>query len=155
MRLPGQNCSGHLERQLDSKGRVSLPVEWRPASGESVYMIKVKVEQIPALRVLTQTAFDRKLADIEGCREATPAQRDRARGILYGASIETKVNDQGKLTIPKAVAEGHGLGLPGLAHLVGRGELFEIFTPENGQAIEAAEERVRENDPVISAMLGF
>ena len=118
-------------------------------------MIKVKVEQIPALRVLTQTAFDRKLADIEGSREATPAQRDRARGILYGASIETKVNDQGKLTIPKAVAEGHGLTLPGPAHLVGRGELFEIFTPENGQAIKAAEEQVRENDPVIAAMLGF
>jgi DNA-binding transcriptional regulator/RsmH inhibitor MraZ len=155
MGLLGQHCSGHLERQLDSKGRVSLPVEWRPASGESVYMIKVEVEDIPALRVLSQAAFDRKLADIEGSREATPAQRDRARGILYGASIETKVNSQGKLTIPKAVAEAHGLSLPGPAHLVGRGELFEIFTPENGKAIIAAEEQVRKTDPVISAMLGF
>lgn len=155
MKQPGQNCSGHLERQLDSKGRVSLPVEWRPPVGESVYMVKVKVEGIPALRVLTQKAFDRKLSDIEGSHEATPAQRDRARGILYGASIESKVNDQGKLTVPKAVAEGHGLSLPGPAHLVGRGELFEIFTPENGKAIEAAEEKVRESDPVISAMLGF
>lgn len=155
MHQPGQHCSGHLERQLDSKGRVSLPVEWRPASGESVYMIKVEVEEIPALRVLSQTAFDRKLTDIEESREATPAQRDRARGILYGASIETKVNGQGKLTIPKAVAEAHGLKLPGLAHLVGRGELFEIFTPENGKAIVAAEEKVRKNDPVIAAMLGF
>lgn len=155
MRLPGQHCSGHLERQLDSKGRVSLPVEWRPPAGEQVYMIGVKVEGIPALRVLTQAAFDRKLADIEESREATPAQRDRARGILYGASIETKVNEQGKLTLPKAVAEAHGFSLPGAAHLVGRGGLFEIFTPENGVAIQAAEERVRESDPVISGMLGF
>lgn len=155
MRLPGQHCSGHLERQLDSKGRVSLPVEWRPPAGESVYMIAVNVEEIPALRVLTQTAFDRKLNDIEESREATPAERDRARGILYGASIESKVNEQGKLTIPKAVAESHGFTLPGAAHLVGRGELFEIFTPENGRAIQAAELKRRENDPVISAMLGF
>ena len=118
-------------------------------------MVAVKVEGIPALRVLTQTAFDRKLADIDESREATPAQRDRARGILYGASIESKVNEQGKLTIPKAVAESHGFTLPGAAHLVGRGELFEIFTPENGVAIQAAELDRRENDPVISAMLGF
>ena len=54
-------------------------------------MVAVKVEGIPALRVLTQTAFDRKLADINESREATPAERDRARGILYGASIESKV----------------------------------------------------------------
>jgi DNA-binding transcriptional regulator/RsmH inhibitor MraZ len=118
-------------------------------------MIAVNVEEIPALRVLTQTAFDRKLNDIEESREATPAERDRARGILYGASIESKVNEQGKLTIPKAVAESHGFTLPGTAHLVGRGELFEIFTPENGRAIQAAELKRRENDPVISAMLGF
>jgi hypothetical protein len=39
--------------------------------------------------------------------------------------------------------------------LIGRGGLFEIFTPENGAAIQAAEEQVRETDPVISAMLGF
>ena len=155
MRLPGQHCSGHLDRQLDSKGRVSLPVEWRPPAGENVYMVAVKVEGIQALRVLTQTAFDRKLADIDESREATPADRDRARGILYGASIESKVNEQGKLTIPKAVAESHGFTLPGAAHLVGRGELFEIFTPENGVAIQAAELDRRENDPVISAMLGF
>lgn len=155
MRLPGQNCSGHLDRLLDSKGRVSLPVEWRPPSGESVYMVEVKVEGIPALRVLTQAAFDQKLVDIAESREATPAQRDRARGILYGASIESKVNEQGKLTIPKAVAEEHGFPLPGAAHLVGRGGLFEIFTPENGKAIRAAELDRRESDPVISEMLGF
>lgn len=118
-------------------------------------MVAVKVEGIPALRILTQTAFDRKLADIEESREATPADRDRARGILYGASIKSKVKELGKLTIPKAVAESHGFTLPGAAHLVGRGELFEIFTPENGAAIQAAELDRRENDPVISAMLGF
>lgn len=155
MRLPGQHCSGHLDRQLDSKGRVSLPVEWRPPAGECVYMIGVKVEGIPALRVLTQAAFDRKLAEIDESQEATPAQRDRARGILYGATIETKVNDQGKLTLPKAVAEANGFTLPGAAHLIGRGGLFEIFTPENGAAIHAAEVKVRESDPVISSILGF
>ena len=149
------NRSGHLDRQLDPKGRFSLPVDWRPPNGERVYFVKVQVEDIPALRVFTQTAFDRKLVDIESTPNVTPAQRDRARGILYGSSIESKVNEQGKLTIPKALAEGHGLTLPGAVHLVGRGELFEIFTPTNGTAIEAAEDKARANDEAISAMLGF
>lgn len=155
MRISSHNRSGHLDRQLDPKGRFSLPVDWRPDNGENVYFVKVKVEGIPALRVFTQTAFDRKLVDIESTLDATPAQRDRARGILYGAAIDSKVNDQGKLTIPKALAENHGLTLPGAVHIVGRGELFEIFTPKNGEAIEALEEKVRENDVVISDMLGF
>ena len=147
--------AGQLDRQLDPKGRFSLPVDWRPAHGESVYFVKVRVEEIPGLRVFTQTAFDRKLADIESTPEVTPAQRDRARGILFGSAIESKVNDQGKLTIPKARAEDHGLTLPGAVHLVGRGEIFEIFTPENGKAIQAAEENARESDSMISNMLGF
>lgn len=155
MQISSHNRSGHHDRQLDPKGRFSLLVDWRPPNGESVYFIKVEVEGIPALRVFTQTAFDRKLADIEASQDATPAQRDRARGILYGAAIDSKVNDQGKLTIPKALAESHGLTLPGAVRLVGRGELFEIFTPENGDAIRALEETARAKDPVISNLLGF
>jgi DNA-binding transcriptional regulator/RsmH inhibitor MraZ len=156
--IMGENChcrSGHLDRQLDPKGRFSLPVDWRPAYGENVFFVKVKVEGIPALRVLTQTAFDRKLGDIENTQEANPAQKDRARGILYGSVIASKVNEQGKLAIPKALAEANGFTLPGAVHLVGRGELFEIFTPQNGEAIEAAEQKAREDDPVLSGMLGF
>lgn len=155
MQKSSHNRSGHLDRQLDPKGRCSLPVEWRPPHGESVYFVKVKVEGIPALRVFTQTAFDRKLADIESTPDVTPAQRDRARDILFGSSIESKVNEQGKLTIPKALAEGHGLTLPGSVRIVGRGERFEIFTPDNGKAIEVLEAETRENDAVISGMLGF
>ena len=151
----GHYRSGHLDRQLDPKGRFSLPVDWRPCHGESVYFVKAEVEGIPALRVFTKTAFDRKLAEIECAEGVTPAQRDRARGILFGSAVESKANEQGKLTIPKALAEGHGLTLPGSVHLVGRGELFEIFTPENGKAIEAAEEKTRRDDEVISSLLGF
>ncbi len=151
----GHQRFGHLDRQLDIKGRFSLPVNWRPPSGENLYFLKVKVEGLPCLRVLSQAAFDRKLRDIEGTPDATSAQRDRARGILYGNSTEASVSEQGKLTIPKALAEGQGMTLPGAVHVIGRGELFEIYTPENGAAVEAAEEKARGDDPVLASMLGF
>ncbi len=151
----GHQRSGHLDRQLDAKGRFSLPVDWRPPVGESVYFVKVKVEGIRGLRVLTETAFARKLDDIDAAVDLTPRQRDRARGILFGSAVESKVNDQGTLSIPKALAEGEGLSLPGAVRLVGRGELFEIFTPENGAAVEVAEEKARAEDEQLSDLLGF
>ncbi|MGC6467372.1 MAG: division/cell wall cluster transcriptional repressor MraZ [Akkermansiaceae bacterium] len=151
----GQYCVGHHDRQLDTKGRISLPVSFRPAPGENVYLLEVKVLGVPCLRVLTEEGFQQKLRDIEKMEGATPALRDRARGTLFGMCLETKVNDQGKLTIPKAMAEGHGLELPGSALLVGRGKLFEIYTSTNGEALKAAEERDREDNAQINDVLGL
>lgn len=146
---------GLHDRQLDTKGRLSLPVEFRPASGESVYFLKVKVLGIPALRVLSQAAFDRKLLEIDRMSDSHIKIRDRVRGTFFGMIVESKVNDQGKLTIPKALAEDQGLSLPGSARLVGRGELFEIYTPKNGEALQAAEERDREENAAINDVLGL
>lgn len=151
----GQYCVGHHDRQLDTKGRISLPVSFRPAPGENVYLLEVEVLGVPALRVLTQEGFQQKLEDIEAMEGATAALRDRARGTLFGMCLETKVNDQGKLTIPKAMAEGHGLELPGAALLVGRGKLFEIYTTTNGEALKAAERRNREENTQINDVLGI
>lgn len=155
MAISGQYCIGHHDRQLDTKGRLSLPVDFRPASGESVYLLEVKVLGVPALRVLTEAAFAQKLQDIDEMPEASAKTRDRARGMLFGMSIETKVNEQGKLTIPKALADSHGLSVPGSALLVGRGKLFEIYTPVNGEAMKAAEERDREENAEINDVLGL
>ena len=38
---------GPLDRQLDTKGRISLPVDWRPPADESFYLVKVKVFGVP------------------------------------------------------------------------------------------------------------
>jgi DNA-binding transcriptional regulator/RsmH inhibitor MraZ len=151
----GQYCVGHHDRQLDSKGRISLPVSFRPDAGENVYLLEVEVLGVPALRVLTEDGFRQKLHDIEMMDGVTPAVRDRARGTLFGMCLETKVNDQGKLTIPKALAEAHGLELPGSALLVGRGKLFEIYTPKNGEALKVAEQRDREQNTQINDVLGL
>lgn len=146
---------GPLDRQLDSKGRISLPVDWRPPADECFYLVKVKVLGVPGLRALTQEAFAKKLKDIEELPDSTPRVRDQARNMLFGATIEGNVSAQGKLTIPKALAEAHGLTLPGTATLIGRGDSFEIFTPENAITLEAAEAREREENSIINDVLNL
>ncbi len=146
---------GPLDRQLDSKGRISLPVDWRPPADECFYLVKVKVFGVPGLRALTQDAFAKKLKDIEELPDSSPRLRDQAKNMLFGATVEGSVSAQGKLTIPKALAEAHGLTLPGTATLIGRGDSFEIFTPENAVTLEAAEAREREENSIINDVLNL
>lgn len=146
---------GPLDRQLDTKGRISLPVDWRPPAEESFYLVKVKVFGVPGLRALTQGAFSKKLEDIEELPGSTPRLRDQAKNMLFGATVEGNVSAQGKLTIPKALAESHGMTLPGTVTLIGRGDSFEIFTPENATTLEAAEAKEREENSMINDVLNL
>jgi len=146
---------GPLDRQLDSKGRISLPVDWRPPADECFYLVKVKVFGVPGLRALTQDAFAKKLTEIEELPDSSPRLREQAKNMLFGATIEGSVSAQGKLTIPKALAEAYGMALPGSVTLMGRGDSFEIFTPDNAVALEAAEAKEREENALINDVLNL
>lgn len=130
---------GVIEHKLDTKGRVSVPVTWRPPAGKSVFLLRASSYGQPTLRVLSEEAFTQKLQQIASHETLTPRQRDNATGMLYANSIEAKVNEQGKLLVPKAWAEERELSLPGPVTLVGRGNHFEMLSPENAQQMQAAE----------------
>ena len=130
---------GIIEHKLDAKGRVSVPVTWRPPVGESVFLLRATSYGQPTLRVLSEEAFTQKLNQIEEHETLTPRQKDNAAGMLYANSIEAKVNEQGKLLVPKAWAEERQLSLPGPVTLVGRGNHFEMLSPKNAEAMQAAE----------------
>lgn len=130
---------GIIEHKLDAKGRVSVPVTWRPPTGELVFLLRATSYGQPTLRVLSEEAFTQKLAQIETHESLTPRQKDNAAGMLYANSIEAKVNEQGKLLVPKAWAEERQFSLPGPVTLVGRGNHFEMLNPANAEAMQAAE----------------
>lgn len=139
MSLLIQAQRGIIEHKLDAKGRVSVPVTWRPPAGESVFLLRATSYGQPTLRVLSEEAFTQKLQQIETHETLTPRQKDNATGMLYANSMEAKVNEQGKLSLSKAWAEERELSLPGLVTLVGRGNHFEMLSPENAKVMQAAE----------------
>ncbi|MEN8694786.1 MAG: division/cell wall cluster transcriptional repressor MraZ [Akkermansiaceae bacterium] len=134
-----QTQRGIVEHKLDAKGRVSVPLTWRPPTGQLVFLLRATSYGQPTLRVLSEVAFSQKLLQIESHETLTPRQKDNATGMLYANSIEAKINEQGKLLVPKAWAEERELSLPGPVTLVGRGNHFEMLNPENAQAMQAAE----------------
>lgn len=155
MERKGHYRIGHFDRQTDTKGRLSLPVEWRPPAGESLYLAPVTFLGVQGLRALSHSALNRKLTDIEALPDVTSAFREQAESLLFGALTEVKVNDQGKMMIPKALATDHEIPTPGAVRIVGRGELFEIFTEENAVALAKAESAAVKENETLNAVLGF
>ncbi|MGJ8695855.1 MAG: division/cell wall cluster transcriptional repressor MraZ [Verrucomicrobiaceae bacterium] len=144
MAIQIQAQRGIVEHKLDAKGRVSVPVTWRPPTGQSVFLLRATSYGQPALRVLSEDAFSQKLQQIEEAEALTPRQKDNATGMLYANSVEASVNEQGKLLVPKAWAEERELTLPGAVTLVGRGNHFEMLSPANAEAMQAAEKAENE-----------
>ena len=144
MAIQIQAQRGIIEHKLDAKGRVSVPVTWRPAQGESVFLLRADSYGQPTLRVLSEAAFSKKLEQIEESENLTPRQKDNAAGMMYANSIEASVNEQGKLLIPKAWAEERQLKRPGAVILVGRGNHFEMLSPVNAEAMLSAEKAENE-----------
>lgn len=140
MSLASQKQRGFVEHKLDAKGRVSVPIAWRPENGESVFLMMAKSYEVPVLRVFSEGAFEKKLNQIEAAEDLDPGQKDKLKGMMTSTSLEAQVNEQGKLLVPKAWAEERELPLPGPVMLVGRGDTFEMMNVENYATMKEREE---------------
>lgn len=139
MSLAKQKSHGFVEHKLDSKGRVSVPMDWRPAEGTSVFLMLANRYEVPVLRVFTEDAFDRKLTEIEDAEDLDPGTKDELAGYMHANSVVAQINEQGKLLIPKHWAEERELGLPGTAMLVGYGDFFEMMNLEQYRLVKERE----------------
>lgn len=128
--------------KLDAKGRVAVPAEWRPQRGEAMplRLLKWKTYDVPVLKSLTGAAFEAMILSIDSDPNLSAGMKSRKKGLLYSRNAQVNLNDQGKILIPKKLAEERGLAPGGLVHLYGRGTNFDIVSPRDHAAMEAAEE---------------
>ena len=139
MSTKSHSLGGGYPYKMDAKGRVSIPSDWRAELSNSVLRLLVSHnEKIPTLKVLTDSKFEKMQQDINDSESMTPAQKQIMIGTLFEKCVNTHINDQGKLSVPKAQLDHPGL-VPGEGLvLCGRGDYFEIFNEENHQRLEAA-----------------
>ena len=137
----GNSFEGVYDYKLDAKHRVSVPAEWRPGRGEAVRLrlLKWKTYGVPVLKALTDEAFEAMIASIDGA-EMPAGVKGQRKGLLFSRNTPVMINDQGKLVIPKKVAEEHGLEAGGAVHLFGRGTNFDLVSPRDQGAMLEAEE---------------
>ena len=120
----------HFDYKMDPKCRVSIPVDFRPATeGVPVRLHASKEHKLPVIKVYSTEVFEDKFRQIEQA-DIPQAQKNALAGSLRMLSKEATINPQGKLTIPKDWAEKIGLKADGPVKLGGRGNYFIICTEE-------------------------
>ncbi len=122
----------NVTHKLDPKSRVAVPASWRAAFDSTLIMLDARNEGYPVVKCYTEASFAAQIDFIRQDAEragATPKAIARYVGDIIGRSYEAEVSSQGKLLIPKKQRER--LRLAAEATLVGRGDYFEIWLPED------------------------
>jgi len=138
MSIKSNKLTGSFPYKMDAKCRVSIPGDWRNQIGTSeLQLLQSSNEKLPTLRVLTQSEFEKMQSEVNES-DLTPAKKRAILGALYERCHKTHINEQGKLSIPKALLDHPGLVAGESLQLCGRGDYIEILNEENHKKLYAA-----------------
>jgi DNA-binding transcriptional regulator/RsmH inhibitor MraZ len=145
MSLPHQRHKGFYTHKMDPKFRVSIPTAWRPEEDGSLFLLYSSRHELPVLKVRSQAAFDAMVEVIQTSGKS-PAEKNYLLGKMAMLSREVKLNDQGKLSVPKELGEKVGLAADAQVCLAGRGLEFEIWSGVNFDRMLAIESSEKGDD---------
>ncbi len=136
---------GESDHKVDAKGRVSIPASFRRViegsdpdwtDGLPPRVILVYGGQtrsyIEGFTVEAMDEVDEKIA----LHPRGSAKRKAMERLYSAQSIETVVDDTGRIVLPAKLREK--IGLNGIARFVASGDTFEIWQPEAYEASVAA-----------------
>lgn len=121
---------GYSAYKMDPKNRVSIPSAWRPAAGESLFLLFSKTYEMPVIKVLSQEAFNERVQTVKDS-DLTPAKKTAMLGRLSMLCRVANVNEQGKLLVPKELSGQAELLADEEVILAGRGLHFEVWSKAN------------------------
>lgn len=139
------DINGNYSYKMDPKFRVSVPALWRPLLGENFQLMKAKRREQPMIIVLTEADYNERLRLIREFEGADAAAKRETEGMFHSMCRPASINDQGKMLVPKDLAEYAGIQAGAPVVLEGRGQHFAIWNPEN---YEVAQERVNEDEMI-------
>lgn len=134
-----QFMEGRYDHRTDPKYRVSVPVDWRPAPGETLRLLHSTSYELPVVVALTETEYLDRLAQIDAAEDLNPLEKRQLKGRLHSKCRPATVNPQGKLLVPKDWSEAAGLPCGDAVVLIGRGTYFEIWNTDNYALVEERE----------------
>ncbi len=115
---------GQYRHSIDAKGRLTVPARFRELLDEGAIVTQGFERN---LMVLTETGFNAMTAQVNQKSLTDPTARDLRR-LLYASADRVTPDSNGRILIPTFLREQNALD--GEAVLVGVGDYFEIWTPE-------------------------
>lgn len=115
---------GEHHYQMDPKGRISLPVKFREAFEEGVYLT---LGQDECLYAFPQQEWQLEKEAVEARTIADPANRAYAR-VFFGNAERAELDPQGRLVVPRKLR--HKVRLDRDVAVVGVSDRLEIWARE-------------------------
>lgn len=123
--------------KVDAKGRVSIPApfrrvieasdpDWKEGLRPGIVIVYGPDDQ-DWLEVFSMEAIHEMDEQIAMMQRGSP-DRLRVEELMYGQSMESQIDDDGRLTIPQKLREK--VGLKGEAFFISAGDYFRIWDPE-------------------------
>jgi MraZ protein len=125
---------GRYDYQLDPKGRVSLPADFRKEAGGSRFVL-LRWEATH-LTLFPHDVWERVQERILELRRTSPAMLNRLRRVTASAA-HVEPDKQGRILIPSGLKDA--AGLDGTVAVVGNVDRIEIWNPATfGETVEDA-----------------
>jgi MraZ protein len=124
---------GEYHHNLDSKDRLTVPAKYREELGDVLYFIQGFDLSLMAMPAQT---FEKILSRLQELNIADLDARTMNRRIL-GSATQVEVDKSGRVLIPEFLRRR--VGLDNDLVLVGQGQYFEIFSPEEWTRQQAAQ----------------
>ncbi len=135
------------ENKVDKKGRVSVPAAYRAALGSEAYQGVIAYPSFTgpaiegfgrgALEELNKRRFDQSLDGGDFTQALVGRSDDGLVETIMSLASEMPFDGEGRIILPARLAEHAGIA--DRATFVGRGNRFQIWSPEEYAKAQAAE----------------
>jgi len=127
---------GSFQHQIDEKGRLSLPAQFRRESGgQTLVLVHVFPDSLTLYPESTWQGVQEKLRD---AMRGSPANRAWALRLTANA-VEVEPDKQGRILVPQRMQDA--VGITGAALVVGAIDRIEIWNPDRFTAVTAPAEQ--------------
>jgi MraZ protein len=137
---------GRYEHTIDEKGRITIPSEYREVLGDSVYLTQGFDGNLQAFP--TQL-FERMSEQVRSISLLASNSR-LLRRLLFSNAKQINFDNAGRILIPGFLREAANLAET--AVVIGMGEYFELWSPDNWQAQQVSLNDIDANEQRFSAL---
>jgi MraZ protein len=117
---------GEFRHNIDSKDRLTVPARFRELMSEGAIIVRGFDRN---LMVLTPKAFE-SISQSMGQMSITDPLTRKLRRLIIGTASRLEIDKAGRILIPEFLSQSAGLSSNKEAILVGQGNYFEIWSPE-------------------------
>jgi MraZ protein len=137
---------GRFEHVVDAKGRLILPVKFRPAFERGAY---VSQGDTGCLSLWTPEEFESRMDEMQGRIRENPSDRNLLR-VWAAGSQDVEIDRQGRLALPGHLREFARLEPEGPVLVTGAIDRVELWNPQRwAQSVAPEERRLLEGEPAV------